>query len=106
MPAGASRTSLSTPSGVTRHRAGLPRRSRGSALTEYRLLFWPANWAISTTAGTSICRVGARSGPRECGDPVEPGQLLRVGDDVDAGDPTVLDGDAHRRVERGSGVDA
>ena len=36
------------------------------------------------------------SGPCECGDPVEPGQLVRVGDDVDADDPTVLDGEAHR----------
>src|SRR5262245_34603418 len=46
------------------------------------------------------------SGARECGDPVEPGQLVRVGDGVDAGDPTVLDGKAHRRVELTASVDA
>ena len=45
------------------------------------------------------------SGPGECGDPVEPGQLVRVADGVDAGDATVLDGEAHRGVDLTADVD-
>ncbi len=40
-----------------------------------------------------------RSGPCECGDPVESGELVRVADRVDAGDATVLDGEAHCGVD-------
>ena len=43
--------------------------------------------------------------PCERGDPVEPGQLVRVADGVDAGDPTVLDGEAHRGVDLTADVD-
>lgn len=45
------------------------------------------------------------SGPREGGDPVEPGQFVGVADGVDAGDPTVLDGEAHRSVDLTADVD-
>ena len=45
-------------------------------------------------------------GPCERGDPVEPGELVRVADGVDAGDPTVLDGEAHRGVDLAADVDA
>ena len=43
--------------------------------------------------------------PCERGDPVESGQLVRVADGVDVGDPTVLDGEAHRGVDLTADVD-
>jgi hypothetical protein len=46
-----------------------------------------------------------RSGPGDRSDAVEPGQLVRVADGVDAGDATVLDGDAHRGGDLTADVD-
>ena len=45
------------------------------------------------------------SGACDRGDPVEAGELLRVADGVDVGDPTVLDRDAHRGVDLTADVD-
>jgi hypothetical protein len=45
------------------------------------------------------------SGPCEWGEPSEPGQLVRVADGVDAGDPAVLDGDTDRSVDLTADVD-
>ena len=64
---------------------------------EVRLRSAPAADRAPTTRG---------SGPRQCGDPVQPGQLARVADGVDARDAPVLDGEAHRGVELTADVEA
>src|SRR5438874_13600628 len=51
-------------------------------------------------------RSAERSRPGERGDHVQPGELVRVADGVDARDAAVLDGEAHRCVERAADLDA
>ena len=61
--------------------------------------------ASKATRPSSSPDSSTTSRPCECGDAVEPGELVRVADGVDAPDPAVLDGDAHGGVELAADVD-